>query len=295
MLARAVVRDLYSGAKVSRVLSLMALIMGAAPMLAPLIGGQILLVGTWRTIFWVTTSFGSIMLVMVLLILPETLPPERRSASASLGAMVKSYAILLRNPLFLSYALGGGFVFGGVFSFLAGSPFVYITLYHVPPQLYGVLFGVNILGLMALSALNAKIVTRYGTERILSFGIGMAATAGIVLAAVTFLHIGGLAALLVPLFFFVASLGLTNANSMAGCLNMFPERAGAASAVVGALQMITGSALGAMVGAFGNGTAEPMAGFVCLAGITAFICQRGLGHYSRVKHRREGHAVPRTP
>ncbi|HTH97455.1 MAG TPA: multidrug effflux MFS transporter [Stellaceae bacterium] len=297
MLARTIVRDLYTGARVARVLSIMMTVMGCAPMLAPIIGGQILVHADWRAIFWLGAGFAAVMFLIILVWLPETLPPERRLAGHGfgngIGAMAGSYAIMLRHPLFLSYALGGSLVFGGVLAYLAGSPQVFITLHHVTPQTYALLFALNIVGLIGVSALNAWVVARFGVERMLGIGIAAAAAAGVALVGVSFSRIDSVALLVPPLFCFVASLGMVGANGIAGCLNIFPERAGAASALFGCLQMTSGAILGALVGWAADGTARPMAVFVCAGGVLALAAQRGLAYISRRQHRRDGHAALR--
>ncbi len=143
------------------------LVMGLAPITAPLIGGQLLVAFSWRAIFWVLSGFGLLGLLMVLLGLPETLPPERRSR-AGLGQALEVYGRLLADRRFVGYALAGGFVAAGMFAYISGSPFVFIELYGVAPTHYGWLFGANALGLVAASQINRRLLARYHGEAILS-------------------------------------------------------------------------------------------------------------------------------
>ena len=172
MIVQAMVRDLYGRNESARILSLNMLVTASAPIVAPLIGGQVLLWFDWRAIFWVLVAFGVVALVAALL-LPETLDPSRRNKANPL-AMLTGYFRLLRAPRYVGYVACSTFYFFCLFAFLAGSPFVYIEYFGVRPQYYGFLFGVNMIGMIAASYLNSRIVTRYGADRILRF----ACTAG---------------------------------------------------------------------------------------------------------------------
>jgi MFS transporter, DHA1 family, multidrug resistance protein len=166
------------------------------------------------------------------------------------------------------------FFYGGMFAYIAGTPFAYITYHHVPPQFYGLLFGVGIVGIMATNLLNARLVMRLGSERLLVHGTGAAAIAGVLLAVAAWTGWGGLWGLAVPLFLFVSATGFIVANSIAGALADFPERAGAVSALVGAIHYGSGIIGSALVGAFADGTPWPMGWVIALAGIGSLLCAR---------------------
>jgi DHA1 family bicyclomycin/chloramphenicol resistance-like MFS transporter len=278
VLARAAVRDLYGGDRAARVLSTMVLVMGAAPLLAPLIGGQLLLLGGWRANFWALTGFGAVCLAAVVLVLGETLPVERRLRASAAG-MIRSYGLLLRHKGYLGFALSSGLVYGGLFAYLTGSPFVFITLYGVPPERFGFLFGINVAGLMLGASINRRIVMRIGAHRLLAYALTGAALAGCVLLAVALSGRGGLLALFLPLWCFIASLGFVGTNAMACGLSLFPERAGTASALAGTLQFSVGALCGALVGVFNDGSALPMATIICAAGLAGLVIQRRLAPY----------------
>jgi DHA1 family bicyclomycin/chloramphenicol resistance-like MFS transporter len=280
VLARAAVRDLYGGDRAARVLSTMVLVMGAAPLLAPLLGGQLLLLGGWRANFWALTGFGAVCLAAVLLVLGETLPVERRLRASAVG-MIRSYGLLLGNKRYLGFALGGGSVYGGLFAYLTGSPFVFISLYGVPAEQFGLLFGINVAGLMLGASINRRIVMRFGAHRLLAYALIGAAVAGCVLLAVALSGRGGLLALFVPLWCFIASLGFVGTNAMACGLSLYPERAGTASALSGTLQFSIGALCGALVGMFNDGSALPMATIICVAGLAGLAIQRRLVPYRR--------------
>jgi DHA1 family bicyclomycin/chloramphenicol resistance-like MFS transporter len=276
VLARAMVRDLYGREHSARILSTLILIMGVAPLVGPLLGGQILVFGSWRAIFWTLAGFGLLTLVL-LRALPETLAPAQRSTEA-LRPTLAAYLALATDPRILGYALSGGFFYAGAYAFIVATPFVYIEYYHVSPQAYGLLFGVNIAGMMAANFANARLLARFGSERLFRFGTWILAGAGIALAADARLGWGGLAGLVVPIFLYMSMNGFIVANSVAGALADFPQRAGAASSLVGAMHYGSGILSAAMVGWFADGTPWTMAWIMGLGGVgslaTALVSRR---------------------
>ena len=272
VLARAMVRDLFEGDRAAQMLSTLMIVMAIAPLLGPIVGGQILALAGWRAIFWTLVGVGLATLA-ALFTLPETLPAERRSREPLARALARYGELLLHRPL-LGYAGAGGFFYGGMFAYIAGTPFAYITYHHVPPQLYGLLFGVAVVGIMASNLANSRLVTRFGSDRLLVRGTDVAALAGILLAVAARTGWGGLAGLVVPLFLFISAAGFIVANSIVGALAGFSERAGAVSALVGAIQYGSGIIGSALVGAFADGTPWPMGAVIALAGIGSLLCAR---------------------
>lgn len=270
VLARAMVRDLYSGNQAARMLSTLITVMAIAPLLGPLVGAQILAVAGWRAIFGTLVGVGFATLG-ALYFLPDTLPPERRNAE-TLRTSFMRYGSLLQDRRLLGFAGSGGFFYGGTFAYVAGSPFAYITYHHLPPRFYGLLFGAGIIGLMAMNQLNGRLVTRFGLERMLVAGTVLAAVAGTTLAIDAWTDWGGLGGLAVPMFLFVSATGLIVANSVAGALAMYPDRAGAVSALVGAAQYGAGIVGSALAGALADGTPWPMGLVVALGGIGSLLC-----------------------
>jgi DHA1 family bicyclomycin/chloramphenicol resistance-like MFS transporter len=278
VLARAAVRDLYGGDRAARVLSTMVLIMGAAPLFAPVIGGQLLLIAGWRAIFWALCAFGVACLAAVVFVVGETLPVERRLTISAFG-MIRSYGMLLSNPRYLGFALGGASVYGGLFAYLTGSPFAFIVLHGVPAEQFGLLFAINVVGLMLGASINRRLVMRLGAHRLLSYALVAAAVSGCALLAVALIDRGGLVALFVPLWCFISCLGFVGTNAMACGLALYPERAGTASALSGTIQFTIGASCGALVGLFHDGSAVPMAATVALAGVCGLAIQRRLAPY----------------
>lgn len=272
VLARAMVRDLYRGNRSAQMLSTLMTVMAIAPLLGPLLGGQILIHAGWRAIFWSLVGIGAATLA-ALFTVPETLPPERRSRERLSHALLQ-YGELLRRPKILGYAGAGGFFYAGMYAYVAGTPFVYISYYHVPAELYGLLFGLGIVGIMASNIANSRLVGRFGFDRILLIGTIGAAVAGIAVAVTACTGLGGLWGLVAALFLFVTSTGFIVANSIAGALADFPERAGTVSALIGAIQYGSGIAGSGLVGIFADGTPWPMGCVVALAAVGSLLSMR---------------------
>jgi DHA1 family bicyclomycin/chloramphenicol resistance-like MFS transporter len=269
VLARAMVRDLYEGDRAARMLSTLMTIMAVAPLLGPIVGGQILALAGWRWIFWTLVCVGLLTLA-ALFTLPETLRAENRNHEP-LGRAVARYGALLRQRQLLGYAVSGGFFYGGIFAYIAGTPFAFISYYHVQPQAYGFLFAIGIAGIMLANLLNRSLVTRFGSDRLLRAGAAGAALTGAVAALDARFGWGGLIGLVMPLLLYVSMSGLIVANSVAGALAAFPGQAGTVSALVGATHYGAGVLGAAMVGWFAEGTPWPMGWVIGLSGIGSFV------------------------
>jgi DHA1 family bicyclomycin/chloramphenicol resistance-like MFS transporter len=272
VLSRAMVRDLYAGDRAAQMMSTLMTVMAIAPLLGPIAGGQILALAGWRAIFGVLVLVGLLTLA-ALLTLPETLPVGRRNKEP-LGRALAHYGELLRHRQLLGYAGAGGFFYGGIYAYIAGTPFAYITYHHVPAELYGLLFAVGIVGIMATNLINSRLVMRRGGSHMLLRGTVVAAVSGIALAVTAWTGWGGLWGLAVPLFLFISVAGFIVANSIAGALDDVPERAGAVSALVGAIHYGSGIVGSVLVGAFADGTPWPMGWVIGLAGIGSLLCAR---------------------
>lgn len=271
-LSRAMVRDLYEGVRAAQMLSILITVMAIAPLVGPLVGGQIVALAGWRAIFWTLVGIG-IATLAALFTIPETLPAARRNQE-SLGRAIARYGELLRDRRILGYAGAGGFFYAGMFAYIAGTPFAYITYYHVPEQLYGLLFGLGIIGIMASNLLNSYLVSRFDYDRMLMVGTIIASISAIMVAVFARTGWGGLWGLVVPLFVFVSATGFIVANSITGALDNFPERAGTVSALVGAIQYGSGIVGSGLVGIFANGTPWPMGWVIAICGIGSLLSMR---------------------
>ena len=273
VIARAVVRDRFDEREAARVFSLLMLVMGLAPILAPLAGGQILVHFGWRAIFWTLGAFGFACLLAVLLALGESLPPERRS-TGGVGAALRVYGRLLRDRAFMRYNLSGALVISGMFTYIFGSPFVFMEIHGVRPDHYGWLFGLNSLGLIVASQCNRALLGRVAGAHILSGALVVTASAGALLLLAAWTGAGGLPGLLVPLFLYIARLGFVRPNVVAAALAPQGTNAGSAAALLGTVQFGAGAAVGTLLGALGNGTAVPMAALIAACGLSALAVHR---------------------
>jgi DHA1 family bicyclomycin/chloramphenicol resistance-like MFS transporter len=289
VLARAMVRDLYEKERSAQMLSTLMTVMAIAPLAAPLLGGQILWLASWRAIFFTLCALG-VLALGALLALPETLPPYRRLREP-IGAALAGYVTLARDPRVILYAATGGFFYAGIFSYIAASPFAYIEYFHVPAEMYGLVFALPILGIMAVNFANTRLVMRLGGDRLCRIGSAGAALAGLVAAAETRLGFGGLAGLVAAMVVYGASSGFIIANSIAGALAAFPKRAGAASALVGSIHFGSGVFSAALVGALADGTPRPMTAIIAFGGVGSFICARWIAP-SRIVKTPIGEACP---
>ncbi|WP_027351763.1 Bcr/CflA family multidrug efflux MFS transporter [Halotalea alkalilenta] len=269
VLSRAMVRDLYDREQSARMLSTLILIMGVAPLVGPLLGGQILAFWSWQGIFWTLAGIGVLTLIS-LLALPESLPPSRRSATPLRQTLV-GYWALLGDARLMGYAVCGGFFYAGAYAFIVGTPFAYIEYYHVSPQAYGWLFGLNIAGMMAANFVNRRLLRRMGSEQLFHIGTWVLALAGVVLAVNAWFGWGGLLGLVIPIFLFMSMNGLIVANSVAGALSAFPHQAGSASSLLGAMHYGSGILSAAMLGWFSDGTPWTMAWIMGLTGLGCLV------------------------
>ncbi|PRX47138.1 DHA1 family bicyclomycin/chloramphenicol resistance-like MFS transporter [Prauserella shujinwangii] len=265
VVARATVRDLFSGTAMTRFFSMLMLVTGLAPILAPVLGGQVLTWTSWRGVFLTLTAFGALLLAVAAFALPEPLPPHLRSP-ARLGRVLRTYGALLRDRAFLGYALAAGMIFAAMFSYIAGSSFVLQGVYGLSPQEYSVVFGVNGAGIVLAGQVNGRIVGRVQERTLLATGLFMATlgSAALVIAALLGL---GLPGLLPPLFLVVSSIGLIMPNSNSLALANHPRSAGSASALLGVVQFVIGGAASPLVGVFGEDSAVPMATIMASFGV----------------------------
>ncbi|WP_018897954.1 multidrug effflux MFS transporter [Rhizobium sp. 2MFCol3.1] len=270
VLSRAMVRDLFTGARAAQMLSTLIAVMAIAPLLGPILGGQIAAVAGWRAIFWTLVILGAATL-LALFSLPETLPVEKRRNDPLLGAFGR-YGKLLTHRRILGYAGAGAFFYSGMYAYIAGTPFAFITYYHVPSEYYGLLFGSGIVGIVITNLLNTRLVHRLGMDTILIRGAIIAMLAGVALALASYFGFGGLWGLFIPLLVFVSMTGFIVANSIAGALSDFPEQAGSVSALVGAIQYGSGIAGSGLVGLFSDGTPWPMGWVIGVMGLGCILC-----------------------
>jgi DHA1 family bicyclomycin/chloramphenicol resistance-like MFS transporter len=262
MIGRAMIRDLFSRTRAAQMLSTLMIIMAIAPIASPLLGGQMIKITSWHSIFWLLTVIGTLMMIS-LIWLPETLPEEKRE-KASLAGAFRNYYTLLSNARYMRFTLCLTFYYIAAYAFITGSPFVYISYFGVDPQHYGWLFAVNIVGLMAVSVVNRRLVHRYPLETLLKRAVTVAAFAALVLALGVRMHTGGVVLIVVTVFIFFSMNGVIAATSAAAALDAVPNVAGSASALMGSLQYGSGIISSLLLALAGDGTPWTMAWIIAL-------------------------------
>ncbi|TCP04070.1 DHA1 family bicyclomycin/chloramphenicol resistance-like MFS transporter [Rubrivivax gelatinosus] len=267
MLARAMVRDLYERRQAAETLSTLTIVMALAPIGGPLLGGQILRLGDWHDVFWLLAVVGSLML-WTLRRLPETHTPSRRATTPARTAL-SDYRTLLAHGPFMRNTLCVAFFYVGAYAFIAGSPRVYIEHFHIDAQHYGWLFGVNIVGVMALSAVNRRLVRRFSLGALLRVSTGIAAAAMLAGLGLGLGGDGGLLAVAAPVFVFFTMNGIIAASATAAALDGVPRLAGSAAALIGALQYGSGIVSSLLLAALADGSPRAMVGVMTVFALAA--------------------------
>ncbi|MER6566423.1 multidrug effflux MFS transporter [Streptomyces sp. NPDC001093] len=278
VIARAVVRDLYDGVAMARFFSTLMLISGVAPIVAPLIGGQILRVTDWRGVFVVLTAVGVLLAALVWLRLPETLPPSERH-DGGVGTALRAMRGLLADLPFTGYMLAGGFAFAALFAYISASPFVIQEIYGASPQTFSLLFGLNSVGLVVAGQVNGKLlVGRVALEKVLACGLAVIvlAAAALLLMSAGALGEVGLPPIAAALFVLMSAMGITLPNAQSLALLRTRHAAGSASALLGTSSFLVGAVASPLVGVAGEHTAVPMAVVQLAGSLVAAACFMGM-------------------
>ncbi|MFF4155723.1 multidrug effflux MFS transporter [Streptomyces sp. NPDC001678] len=278
VIARAVVRDMYEGVAMARFFSTLMLISGVAPVVAPLIGGQILRLTDWRGVFVVLTVIGVLLTLVVWRRLDETLPPARRQ-DGGLGQALRTMRGLLADRVFTGYMLSGGFAFAALFAYISASPFVVQDIYGASPQTFSLLFGLNSIGLVIAGQINGKVlVGRVSLDKALAVGLAVITLAAAALLLMTSGVLGeaGLVPVSAGLFVLMSAMGLAMPNTNAQALMRSRDAAGSASALLGTSTFLLGAIASPLVGIAGEHTAVPMALVQLGCALAAVVCFVGL-------------------
>lgn len=270
VLPRAIARDLHQGTFVARELSRMAAVMGLTPVIAPLIGAALQTLFGWRSNFVFLTGFGLVSAAVVWLLLPESLR-VRAPEPVSFGSMLNSFGAFLRNRAFLAYLGMGTCALAGLFAWISGSSFVMQEIYGLSAFGFGVAFAVGSCGYLTGAWLGSHLVTRIGMNRTIGWGCLALAAGGLGMIGTLALGLTSAATLVLPVSLHLVGLGLVYPLCQAGALMPFPERAGAASSLVGFLQQTTGAAMGILVGHMLGQSAWPLALSVAAVGCLALV------------------------
>lgn len=275
VIARATVRDLFERDEAARIFSALILVMGAAPMFAPVIGGKLLIWADWRAIFWTLSAIGIACLIAVIARMPETHRAEH-VRPLHLPSILRTYRDLLRDMRFLSHALIGAFALGGMFAYIAGSSFVFIEVFGLEPDDYGMVFGANAFGFVAMAQINGRLVRRFGAAQLLSAGSIIQLVASAVLLGTAMTGLCGIYGFVVPLFVSISALGLMLPNTAALAMAPFPHNAGSASALMGTIQFATAAAAAAIMGMLHAESPVPVAVMILGGAVLSAAVRWGL-------------------
>src|SRR6185295_14292941 len=278
VLTRAIVRDIYSGSRAGRELSMIAAVMALAPVLAPIAGGVLQTAFGWRSVFFTLVAAGIAGVAIVWTVLPETLK-MRAAEPVSASSMLRSYRIVARNPAYLAYLGITSASYAGLFAWISGSAFVLQDLYGLAPFDFGLAFALGSIGYMTGSAIAARLVIRLGLDGVLGLGGCACAAGGLALVAAVAFGLTSSMSLVLPMAIYLAGLGMVLPQGIAGAMTPFPERAGAASSLFGFLQQTAAALCGAAVGWFLGQSAWPLALGVATMGLATFglwLATRGL-------------------
>ena len=278
---RAVVRDLYSGDKAAHILSLMGVVLGIAPVAAPIIGSHVHVWLGWQANFVLVALYGALLWFFVRRALPETL--ARRDAQATQPAVIaRNFRRLLRSRTFAGYMLVAAFGFSGLFAFIAGSAFVFVSVMGQSEQGFGLLFGAVMLGNITGSTIGSRLVRRMGIERMVRAGTALMLAAGAALGGFALLGTQHPLAVVIPMFAYMVAFMLTMPPATAGALTPFPQIAGSASSLLSFCQFVVASTAALVVGWLFDGTARPMMLTIAVASIGAFVsCRLAFGVLGR--------------
>ena len=256
VLVGALLRDLFNKNELSRMMSTITLVFMVAPLLAPIIGGQIVKYWHWHAIFYVIGAMGVLSLLLVFFIIPETHHKDKR-IPLRLGTVARNFASLWKQKEVLGYMFSSGLGFGGLFAFITSGSIVYIGLYGVKPENFGYFFMLNI-GIMTLgSFMNGRLVHKVGAERMMQVGLSVQFLSGIWLVLTALFDLG-FWSMAIGIAFFVGQNSLISSNAMASILEKFPNMAGTANSIAGSVRFAMGASVGSLVALMKMDTAAPM-------------------------------------
>ena len=268
VISRAAVADRFTGTRAATVFATIAVVNGLAPILAPVLGAQILRLGSWRTVFWVLAGIGVVLLVAAALIVDESLPVARRTGGG-LGQTLAGFRTLIGDRMFVGWALAGTLVTAAMFGYISASPFLLQDGFGLSAAQFSFCFGANALGIVALSQLGRMLLRRFTPAALLTWAVGQCLAGAAVLALA--LAVGwGLFAVLAGLFVMVSAVGLALPFASVLAMDRHREIAGSASALLGTLQYALGAITAPLVG-LGDRTAGTA------LWITAVVCSAGAG------------------
>ncbi|OCQ52680.1 Bicyclomycin resistance protein [Photorhabdus australis subsp. thailandensis] len=265
----ALMRDVFTKDEFSRSMSFVVLVMTIAPLIAPILGGMMMIWFSWHAIFWSIAITSVIAAFLVVLFIKETLPKEKRQRF-HLRTTISQFIMLFRQRRVFCYMLASGFSFAGMFSFLSAGPFVYIELNGVSPQNFGYYFALNIVFLFVMTTINSRYVRRFGALRMMNFGLKVQFVMGIWLLLSTALNFG-FAALVIGVAAYICGISMITSNAMAVILDDYPHMAGTVSSLAGTVRFGISALVGALLAMLPAYNAWPMVGSMVLCVISAML------------------------
>ena len=271
VISRSIVRDLHSGVDLVRFFSTLMLATGLGPVLAPQIGSGVLSVMSWRGVFIVLAGLGTVLLASTFWRLPETLAPDKRG-SGGVRHSISTMSTLLSDKHFVGCLLASSLGMGGLFAYIAGSSFVFQNVYSVSRTDFGLLFAFNAIGLVLGAQINGRVVSRYGSGRLLKLGLATMTGGGFIILALVIGQSDALWAVMASMFATLFGAGFVTPNSMAMALQRHPDAAGSAAALIGASQFLLGAGVAPLAGIGGSADAVPMAALLsAMPGIALLV------------------------
>ncbi|TDF94729.1 multidrug effflux MFS transporter [Paenibacillus piri] len=281
VISRAIIRDVYNGPELTKFFSLLMLVNNLFPLIAPVAGSGVISFTTWVGVFIVLGIIGLTLVIFATFNLKETLPVQNR-VSGNFGELLSGIQTLLKDRQFIGYALAQGIMIGGVFAYVSGTPFIYQNIYGASPQWFAILFGSNGISLIIGSQVVGRFSHVVSERRFLVFGLLLSSVSSLAALTVIVLH-GPLLGLVIPLFFFVASIGMTSTASFALAMESQSQRAGSASALLGLLPFLLGACTSPLVGIAGEYTAVPMGIIILSTSLLALLAYFGLAQKTQTK------------
>jgi DHA1 family bicyclomycin/chloramphenicol resistance-like MFS transporter len=270
VISKAIVYDLFSGKQLTKYFSLLMMCIGIGPIIAPILGGQMLLHTSWKGIFILLCCIGMIMFLSVIAGLKESLPAHKRSENSIILTFLK-FAKLIRNRRFMGCVLVQSFNTAALFAYISGSSFVMQEIFGVSPQMFSLIFAVNGVGLIAASLIVRRLIERISEKRLLVSGILIAWVGGLALL-ISLVIEAGLAGILPSCFLIVSSVGVVGPTSTSLALQTQGKSAGSAAALLGVISMLFGAVTSPLVGLGGGITALPMGIVIALASFGSIVC-----------------------
>jgi MFS transporter, DHA1 family, multidrug resistance protein len=284
--SRALVRDIFPVAENAKIFSLLMLVLALSPIVAPTLGGYVSSAFGWQSIFYILAGIAGVTILLVYFKMPNGRMPDR-SLSLLPRPIIAGFLEVSKVPQFYTYAFAGAIASSGLYAYIAGSPFVFMELYHVSQKQYGWIFAIIAMGLITASQVNTLLLRKYSSEQIIRVTLFCQCLAGLALVLGAYFNFLGLYSTIFLIWVFLSTQGFAFPNSSALSLAPFSKNAGTASALMGAIQLGIGAVSTALVSIFNNGTAMPMAVVMCCCAVSSFtvllIGRRVIGRQKNIQ------------